>query len=517
MSAAEGMETGYRGEAASVRQARGGPRWLQVVPPAFVCMGLFLFLLAAAMQKGLDHDENMYVAGGALLAKGWISYRDFPYLQMPGLALAYAPLFTLASDLLFWARALSVVASTLTVGLLLYVAFDLFRGYVYFTRSLIGMGAALFLIANPVFIYASGLAWNHDLPVFLSVLAFVLLMKGARMERPGWWLFFSGLALGFAICVRLSFAPAVVPFIVAVVVVKRGCLLPFTIGLTVGLLPALLLFLLSPVRFIFGNLDYHRLNELYRRQTGYSLAMTPAGKLSYLWEVIKEPGTWPLYAVSALLMLAALVGGLRGKLKGWRGLVFAPAVLASLLAGLLVPTPTWYQYFYALIPFAILSALYAMASLAGWGKWQWGALALFGLGALVGGYNGLPGYSYLSSGGWVTTQAWQVGQEMRLAVGEGKVLTLSPLFPLEGGLDIYPEFASGPFAWRVAPLMSAGERREAGIVGPDDLKAFLRGQPPRAIAVGQESDLEGPLVKYAQEHGYKAQRLSNGMTLWVAP
>jgi hypothetical protein len=33
------------------------------------------------------------------------------------------------------------------------------------------------------------------------------------------------------------------------------------------------------------------------------------------------------------------------------------------------------------------------------------------------------------------------------------VLTLAPLYALEGGAAIYPAFATGPFAWRVAPLL----------------------------------------------------------------
>ena len=38
------------------------------------------------------------------------------------------------------------------------------------------------------------------------------------------------------------------------------------------------------------------------------------------------------------------------------------------------------------------------------------------------------------------------GVEIARAANHGRVLTLAPIFPLEGGADIYPELATGPFA-----------------------------------------------------------------------
>ena len=43
-------------------------------------------------------------------------------------------------------------------------------------------------------------------------------------------------------------------------------------------------------------------------------------------------------------------------------------------------------------------------------------------------------------------------------IATGPVATLSPLYPLQAGLPIYPEFASGPFAWRVAGHIAPGLR-----------------------------------------------------------
>src|SRR6266487_2853320 len=60
-----------------------------------------LLLLSTNMQKEMSHDEHMYVAGGYLLSNNFILlYKDYPYLQMPNLALAYAAIFQATDHLL---------------------------------------------------------------------------------------------------------------------------------------------------------------------------------------------------------------------------------------------------------------------------------------------------------------------------------------------------------------------------------------------------------------------------------
>ena len=102
---------------------------------------------------------------------------------------------------------------------------------------------------------------------------------------------------------------------------------------------------------------------------------------------------------------------------------------------------------------------------------------------------------------------------------QGKVLTLAPLFPLEGGLEVYTEFATGPFAWRRAHLIPEQMRRKLGIVSEAELAALLDAEPPAAVLAGYENrfGLEEPLIEYAESSGYRAVELKHGGTLWVAP
>lgn len=128
-------------------------------------------------------------------------------------------------------------------------------------------------------------------------------------------------------------------------------------------------------------------------------------------------------------------------------------------------------------------------------------------------------YRYLFSLGvmkeWSPLKVHAQGLEIRSFVPQGRILTLAPIFPLEGGLAIYPQLATGPFAWRTAYLLSPAERVRYRFLSADDLGPLLARQPPAAILVGYDKKLETAFVAYAKNHFYKRVRLSSGKTLWI--
>ncbi len=102
----------------------------------------------------------------------------------------------------------------------------------------------------------------------------------------------------------------------------------------------------------------------------------------------------------------------------------------------------------------------------------------------------------------------------------GKVLTLAPLYALEGGASIYPEFATGPFAWRVSPLVSELDRGRFHIVGSEELSTLIESDPPRAILTGVEdddADEEVALIAYAEGEAYMPVNLPDESILWLSP
>ena len=131
----------------------------------------------------------------------------------------------------------------------------------------------------------------------------------------------------------------------------------------------------------------------------------------------------------------------------------------------------------------------------------------------------------------LTIQVHNFGMDIKSLLGEGKILTLAPIIPLEGGLEIYEAFTTGPFTWRTAFLLSEEKREEYGVISHLDLDGYLENNPPDAILVGFESKndgfgfgdlggLEKPLTRFAIQHGYEAvtistEIISDEIVLWV--
>ena len=512
-------------------------RLLASVYIAALFAGLALLLFQANMLKGLNHDEHMYVAAGALLSReGLLPYRDFPYFQMPNLPFVYAGLFSTTSYLLLAARLFSTLCALALCGVLFGAAWRAFRTRALVARLLAGTGAVMLLVSNQTFVYASGLAWNHDLAALLGVLAFILFMRGARLIS--WrWVTGAGVMLGLALGTRLTMGAMFVPLFIILLAMpgvsgagargrtllhERLRLLAALLGGTaLALAPSIVLFALSPDRFLFSNIGYHALNEEYQIKAGYTRAVDAGGKLQYLVDVFTVPGTLALVALVAVVAVPALA-----KLPGLMGLyrfnvVAALLVALALLAGALFTAPVWLQYFYVAVPFLILACVYSVADVApnralSHATYAFSLLFLASIVWLGAGYYVGEGM-LLYPGRWVPVRAHAVGELLERSLRYRRVLTLSPIYALEAGFPIYPAFASGPFAWRSGPLLTRQERAEFGIVAAPDLREYVGARFPAfpAIVTGDEGLLEEPLVRYALAERYGELRAPYGITLWA--
>jgi hypothetical protein len=329
-----------------------------------------------------------------------------------------------------------------------------------------------------------------------------------------------------AIGTRLSFAPAIAPFLGAIYLhpnrvsreTKLSLLLSFSFGMLVSMLPVLLTFTIAPKQFVFGNIGYAVYNTVYREQMGFQTAMTIGNKFVYLAKmVIIQPGNLFLFSAFLAFVSTNFING-REKIDGRFEIIFLISLVFFLLIGSFAPTPSWYQYFYAPVPFLVLGIVYAVASCdLGKGK---RIMGLFALVVIVSGVYGVSNYRHVDNllrpNEWIPNKVHKAGMEIAAAAGKNRVLTLAPIFPLEGNAEVYKEFSTGSYAWRIAPLLPRNERKELGIVSKEDLSDFLKTKPPKAILVGDEGSLESPLLSYAREKGYKALELSNGMTLWLS-
>jgi hypothetical protein len=530
--------------------------------------GLFLFaflvIFSRSMLRLLNHDEHYFVSTGYLLRRqGLLPYRDYPYTHMPNLALVYGLVFTLTDHLLFGARMVSVVCSILLVAVLFWLTYRLMQGQRRAVRLSAASGALLLLLANPLFAYTSGIAWNHDIPILSLVLAFSAHIYGtgrnqgekgeAIPKKARGWNFLSGLLVGLAIGTRLSFGLVLIPFGIALLMMpgvtnwkaRLKLIVSFGLGMLLGLLPAIILFGLAPRQFIFGNLGFFDIYAQYRQETGIQARMDLASKLGYLFEqVASQPG-------NLLLLLCLIFFGISPEVftrfrrtsseacptRYGNGL--ALMLVLFLTIGGLTPSPVFYQYFYDLVPFAVISVMYGVAWFCSAAspevpqiptseavveqsatpgihsegtKW---ALALFLEAALLANLFTFPDYLQLaaasSPANWAPLRVHAMGSAIRSEVPGGTVLTLSPLYPLEGGLRIYPQLVTGPFIWRAAHLVPDKQRRLFGVLAEEDLEGFLVQSPPAGILVGEEKDLEGAFLRYAEQNGYTLIKLPGGL------
>lgn len=421
------------------------------------------------------------------------------------------------------ARLLNAACAVLALGLVFLLAFAAGHRHGPRRRLALAAAAVVLLMTNPLFRYTTGQAWNHDAPNLLLLAAFALQLAGIARPGGALWGIGAGVLVGVAAGMRLTYILAAVPPALLVAFdrgvgarpVRYRWLLGFGAGVVVALSPALLLAAVAPREFVFGNFDYARLNTLYRQWEEPGL---PA-RLQYVKDLLREPGNLALAAAFAVLVPWRRLA--RGG-PGGAGLALELAVLTSgvLLVGGLLPAPAWPQYFFAPVPFVVLACVYGLAARAAREVALGPSVRVFLVMAVAAAMYGYKDYRSLSLlfayERWVPARVHAVGQDVGRLAGAGPVLTLTPIYPLEGGARIYRAFVTGPFAWRTAHLVPAADRSRLGIVSPAELPGLLERDPPGGVFVGLEPGVEDGLVAWARERGFRALALGAG-TLWIPP
>lgn len=487
-------------------------------------LAILLLLFVRAMARELNHDEHQFVAPPVLLLRdGLLPYRDYPFFHMPNLVFVFAAIFATTAHLLLAARCFNTFCAALLLLLVFATAVHRFRA-MQEMRWIIALSFALLLSLNPFFRFTAGRAWNHDLAVLTSVAALAAVLHSGKSKRGWLWIGAGGVLLGIAIGTRLSFAPLVAPFaLLALLFPARGlgrisCLTSLAVGLGIALLPAALLFFDAPSQFLFGNFTYNSiLNPLYRH------SMFPDE-----WVLLRKFAFPVQQLLKSPCDLALAVGFIYFGLlpwwrAGWRNIaehretVALGFVLPFLFLGCLAATPSHRQYYYPLVPFLLLGNIYGIAREGPWRSRTSWLIAATLFASLLETIPDLPyTKTILQPAQWPVVTVHARAAQMRELLAEGRVLTLAPIFPLEANLRIYPQLASGPFAWRTAAFLDNKTRATYRVLAPADLEQFLRSDPPSAILTSFEHrEIELPLVTYAKTHGYMRHRLEERGTFWL--
>jgi hypothetical protein len=525
-----------------------------VVALSFAGLAALLAIsLAQGLGRELIHDEHQFVAPGALLAqRGLLPYVDYPYFHMPYLAFLYGGVFLFTDHLLLGARLVSVLFGWLLVVVVFRSAW---RGLAAWGPWVAGLGAAAagcLLFFNPLFLQAHALSWNHDGGVFFATLGMLCLCRASDgapgLHRAPRDLLLAGICLAVATGIRLSYAPFAIPFALIAWRMQppsdapRGGLARvgrLALGGVLGSLPVLVLMAMAPLDFFFGNLRYPQLNTEWYASEGNTTAMTLAGKLAFVAEdVLEQPSTLALVIATIMGLVVWLANRRRGhdeteattdaqspsgssasRQPSVAGAAFLCVPFAA--AGALAPSPSWPQYYVAVIPFLVLGAVHGLASVPRTHPLARVALAVLVIAGGVAvsfGRSGLEPVSLLTDrASWEPVKVHAVGEQIRARIGDGLVFTEAPIYALEGGARIYGFHAVGPFTFRTGHLLTKEERLERGVYAYGELPMVMRLTPPDAILTGSDGWMAKPTRQYARHREFVPFELHNSFVLFYEP
>ncbi|MBH1997835.1 MAG: hypothetical protein I8H96_01735 [Sphingomonadaceae bacterium] len=480
-------------------------------------------LFARIMSFPVRHDEQMYVPVGMLLRHGDL-YRDFGFNNLPNLALLLGLSVELTgTDHYLLAGRLVIFAAWLLA--LVAMGLLVFRASRSLTASLL---AALLIVTNPVLIGPAGmLATNNFLPLPFALAATALLIAGLDRSAPRPWLIAgAGVCVGIAAGFKANYAYLIPLFGVTALMVpwRSGwriwalrSIVPLALGGIVGSLPVLYYLLRDPHGFLVHVVHYHRGPHIAYWMANLSLdgekIMTFPGKVALAAKVWIGGGVGFIFATAAVLGWMAMRDH-NARRDAPRRAAWPIWLLIAIIAGGIfmsfVPTPSFPQYYVPPIPFVIaLAAMlygrlgsarqtviapYLLVAAAG--------VALWGMPRLV---IKLPQLAHPAewAGNIVHAAGVKLADHVRANDVSGPVATLAPLYPMEGGLPLYTELTAGPLVYRVGDLIPAEDRPYYRLISPTSIGRLLESQPPAAILVGQEGDLDAPFLAYARQHGYR--------------
>ncbi len=504
-------------------------------------MLILLVLLAAILANSMtkqpvSRDEHMYCTAAVLLARGQAIYRDFAYpAQLPYHPLLLGTLYrALHTDhYLLVGRLLSVLCDMAVVVLILAIYRRAFESHPPAGRWL-GLGAAALYVFNPLVDYAAGYAWNHDVVIACVVLSFWLFARtGFRPAPPFWRIAAIGALLTFATCMRVTTALVAVVFLAAVLAAAGGSVynrirtaLPFAVASLLVLSWPLWIVMQAPKAAWLNLVEIPALYGRWLHEVGLVF-----NKAELTIDCLKTPGYLALLVVTIYLMAVAVRRRASLCDASRRDLLLAGGVVVCFCLIAFIPPTIWHQYWAVPVPFLVIACAYPMAALrqaaqkpGGRRSFRIACAVAFSCATLTILTNltvlrRLP--AVIVPEYWTPVMLHRTAVDIAGRVGDPKlVLTLGPLYALEGGSDIYPELASGSIVYRAADAMSAEDRAITHTVGPAGLEDLLGEKPPSAAILGVEpsylSFLEEPLLQ-ALDPTWPRHSREDGLQVYVRP
>jgi len=471
-----------------------------------------LGVITQVLGAGLNHNEHMYLAASALFGDGRL-YTDFAFFQTPLLVWIDGTLI-----------ALTGTTRLLLVGRLVTLAFTGLLAFSFYRSARLILGddrrraawATAALLTGVLTLHAMRESSNYMLPMALSTTATWLCLEAlARRRRAVPALFACGLLLGLSISAKLYYATLPAAFLIVIwsaprTVQRLDRVLAWGAGLVLGVAPIIYYLIRDAEAFVFNNLEYHQLNVAWCRLVDYTYTLTLATKLHFAARVLSHPAA--AVVPIALVVLGAVAFRERRRLAVPRDDLRLLILLWGVAAvTAFVPRPMYVQYLSMQAPFGLLLALALVKHLAPFrprlGRWTFIGVVFV---SLWWGLRPLLRHRYLVFRPYLATvlRGHRSGGALRAVVERvprsygTKIATISPIVPLEAGLPIYRELATGPFFFRVGDLLSNERLKRHVGASETGLARLLDADPPRAIFLGLGGKLDAAFELYAREHDY---------------
>jgi len=489
---------------------------VRIVKVAVILTLVFLSLaiVGNSMSKSVGRDEQMYCTAGVLISQGKMIYRDFSYVaQLPYHPLLLAAVYRISgtSYYLLAGRMVSVVCDVLVMVCIVGIYQRVFASYAV-SGLLFGLAGVVLYVFNPLVDYANGYAWNNDVVVLLVLLSFWLLVGADLSGKSGCRRIAAiGLLLTLATFMRMTTVLAEALFLAALLLRSAGSIghrlktvMPFLAAAAAVSIWPVWVIAHAPRAFFVNVFRIHVLNSQWLRETGMVY-----DKFDLVFFSLTQPGYLVLIGLAVCLWAMAGRLGRRSKTVDIGNVVLAVLLpVTFFLIALMLPT-IWRQYLAIPVPFLVVSLAYPLLCLRNLAGTSAAKMRFRIACGLVAGCVLVAAASYPAILGgvpvavtpevWAPVELHKVSRDIARKTGEPKlILTLAPLYALEGGCAIYTELSASPFSYRIGNLMSAAERAVTGTAGPETLDALVKKSPPSSVIVGVEMDrLEQALLKAA--------------------
>ena len=481
--------------------------------PVLIVLSLVIF--AGSMNKPLADAEQASCAAGVLLTKGKMIYKDFAHTtQMP-----YHPFFCAAifkvfntTHYLLTARMLTVVCDILVVVCIMGIFTRVFCSFPV-TGWLLGMAMAVLYVFNWYTDNFNGLALGRDFVMLCVAMSFWLFISIDSKQRYKYLRIGAmGALLTLASCLRLSAVFIQLLFFVLLLFKPAEAgkerfksALAFLAASVVILGLPIWTAVQAPRAF---SINVFEMLSLKRRLMLKFHIMTAGTLDTKFWKAIlcfTVPRAITPFLIAICLVVLIVPYRRKLNISNLQSCVLAILIPLTFLIISLCPPLVLYKSFAILVPFVIISLAYPLLYLRRPGR-NGSDHKLFRIALIVVIGCTFSQVAYQSfmllrisrvfrPQMWVPVKVHQISMDVAEKTKEPKlVVTMTPLYALEGGCDIYPELSAGWMGCNIACQMSAPKREATNTLDADKFKEMLAERPPSAIVIDRTSSSSVGLV-----------------------